>query len=384
MSRHTHGEGSVYRRSDGRWTGARYVLRPDGGRVRRAVYAKTQREAVAKLAELVAKTSAGVPLAVESWTVESYASHWMRHVVVPRLRPATESSYRATLRLHIVPVLGRYTLRRLTPTHVRALLAVKREAGLSVRSVQIVHATLRAMLAEAVRDELVERNVAAIVRAPTAPVEEVQPWSPAEAAAFLASARQDRLYALFAVGVGVGLRRGELLGLRWSDVDVGGRLLHVRHTAQRVYGHGMVFGPPTSRRSQRDIPLPGLTVKVLKERRERQAEERAALEPYWQDSGLVFTTSVGTVTEPRNLARGLDELIVAAGVRRIRLHDLRHTCASLLLAQGVSPRVVMEVLGHSQLGITMNLCSHVMPSALREAADAINRALGDGDDRDED
>ena len=122
--------------------------------------------------------------------------------------------------------------------------------------------------------------------------------------------------------------------------------------------------------------MPAVTVGVLEEHRKRQEEERAALEPYWQDTGLVFTTTVGTVIEPRNLARVLDALVAEAGVRRIRLHDMRHTCASLLLAQGVPARVVMEVLGHSQLGITMNLYSHVMPSALREAADAIDRVLG--------
>ena len=376
MSRRSNGEGSVYRRGDGRWTGAHYVLRPDGGRVRRAVYAKTHREAVAKLSQLVAKTAAGVPLAVDSWTMESYASHWMSHVVAPRLRPATISSYRSTLRLHIVPGLGRYPLRRLTPTHVRALLAAKQEAGLSARSVQIIHSTLRAMLAEAMRDELVERNVAALVRPPRAEQVEVQPWTPEEAGIFLRSSRKDRLYALFAVGVGLGMRRGELLGLQWADVDLERRVVHVRHNAQRVYGYGMVLGPPKSANSRRDIPLPAVTVKVLEEHRKRQEAERAALEPYWQDTGLVFTTTVGTVIEPRNLARVLDALVVEAGVRRIRLHDMRHTCASLLLAQGVQPRVVMEVLGHSQLGITMNLYSHVMPSALREAADAIDRALG--------
>ncbi len=138
----------------------------------------------------------------------------------------------------------------------------------------------------------------------------------------------------------------------------------------------MVFGPPKSANSRRDIPLPAVTVKVLEEHQKRQEAERAALEPYWQDTGLVFTTTIGTVIEPRNLARVLDGLVAKAGVRRIRLHDMRHTCASLLLAQGVPARVVMEVLGHSQLGITMNLYSHVMPSALREAADAIDRALG--------
>lgn len=324
MSKRSNGEGSVYRRSDGRWTGAHYVLRPDGGRVRRAVYAATQREAAAKLAELVAKTSAGVPLAVKAWTVESYAQHWLRDVVEPRLRLATATSYRETMRLHILPTLGRHSLRRLTPAHVRELLALKRAVGLSVRSVQIIHATLRAMLAEAVREELLERNVATIARAPTSVRDEVRPWSPDEAAAFLRSAKSDRLYAMFAVGVGLGLRRGELLGLRWSDIDLGGRVLHVRQTAQRINGHGIVFGPPKSARSSRDIPLPAVTIKVLREHRTRQTEERAAVEPYWQDSGLVFTTTIGTVIEPRNLARVLDALIAHAGVRRIRMHDLRH------------------------------------------------------------
>jgi integrase len=331
---------------------------------------------VAKLAELVAKTSAGVPLAVKAWTVESYAEHWLRDVVEARLRLATITSYRDTMRLHILPTLGRYGLRRLTPAHVRMLLTAKQAAGLSVRSVQIIHATLRAMLAEAVREELLERNVAAIVRAPASVPDEVRPWAPDEAAVFLQSAESDRLYALFAVGVGLGLRRGELLGLRWLDIDLDGRVLYVRQTAQRINGHGMVFGLPKSARSRRVIPLPAVTVKVLRQHRLRQEAERLAAEPYWHESGLVFTTTIGTVLEPRNLARLLDGLIKHAGVRRIRLHDLRHTCASLLLAQGVPPRVVMEVLGHSQLGITMNLYSHVMPSALREAADAIDRALG--------
>jgi integrase len=140
----------------------------------------------------------------------------------------------------------------------------------------------------------------------------------------------------------------------------------------------MVVGPAKSMRSRRSIPLPAVTVRVLREHQARQEAERQALGPYWQDSGLVFTSTVGTVIEPRNLSRLLDALIDRAGVRRIRIHDLRHTCASLLLAQGVPPRVVMDVLGHSQLGITMNLYSHVMPSALRDAADAIDRALGKG------
>ena len=139
---------------------------------------------------------------------------------------------------------------------------------------------------------------------------------------------------------------------------------------------GLVFGPPKSDKSRRTIPLPATSVKILRAHRARQAAEMLALGPAWVDSGLVFTSTVGTVIEPRNLTRFFDEQIAKAGVRRIRFHDLRHTCASMLLAQGVPARVVMDVLGHSQLAITTDLYSHVMPTALREAADAMDRASG--------
>lgn len=378
MSRRANGEGSLYRRSDGRWTGAHYVLRPDGGRVRRAVYGKTRKEAADRLAELIAKTGAGIALGVDAWTVERYAEYWLVEVVAPRLRPATLSSYRETLRLHILPFVGRSRLRALTPAHVRRLLADRAAHGLGPRSVQIVHSTLRAMLGEAVREELVERNVAAIVRSPTVQRSEIRPWSPEEAAMFLRSAADHRLYGLFAVGVALGLRKGELLALRWSDVDLDQRLLQVRQNVQRLPGAGLVFGPPKSSRSRRSIPLPDVSVRVLRAHRARQASEMLAFGPAWVESGLVFTSSVGTVIEPRNLSRLFDELTSKAGVRRIRFHDLRHTCASILLAQGVPARVVMDVLGHSQLAITTDLYSHVMPNALREAAQAVDRALGGG------
>ena len=376
MSRRANGEGTIYRRADGRWTAAHYVLRPDGGRVRRAVYGKTRKEAADRLAVLIGKTGAGIPLAVESWTVERYADYWLTQVVAPRLRPATLSSYRETLRLHIVPKLGRARLRALTPAHVRKLMAEKATSGLGPRSVQIVHSTLRTMLGEAVREELVERNVAAVVRPPSVAHVEVQPWSPEEAGTFLGAVAEHRLYALFAVGVALGLRKGELLALRWSDVDLEVGVVHVRQNVQRLPTVGLVFGPPKSTRSRRTIPLPAASVRVLRAHRARQAAEMLALGPASVDSGLVFTSAVGTVIEPRNLTRCFDELTAKAAVRRIRFHDLRHTCASMLLAQGVPARVVMDVLGHSQLAITTDLYSHVMPTALREAADAMDRALG--------
>jgi integrase len=243
----------------------------------------------------------------------------------------------------------------------------------------VVVLALRAMLAEAVREELITRNPAAIVRPPSLVHEEVKPWTPEEASQFLRATAGHRLYALFAVGVAVGLRNGELLALQWSDVDLDGGLVHVRQNVQRLPELGLVYGRPKTARSRRTIPLPARSVKVLRAHRARQAAEVLALGPAWNECGLVFTSSVGTLIEPRNLSRLFDQLIAAAGVRRIRFHGLRHTCASLLLAQGVPPRVVMDVLGHSQIAITMDLYSHVMPTALREAADAIDRALGQGE-----
>ncbi len=207
-------------------------------------------------------------------------------------------------------------MQALRPEQVRVLLARKSAAGLSPRSVQIVHGTLRAMLAEAVREELITRNPAAIVRPPSLVHEEVKPWSPEEASQFLRATASHRLYALFAVGVAVGLRKGELLALQWSEVDLDQGLVHVRQNVQRLPELGLVYGRPKTARSRRTIPLPARSVKVLRAHRARQAAEVLALGPAWNESGPVLTSSVGTLIEPPNLSRLFDQLIAAAGVRR--------------------------------------------------------------------
>jgi integrase len=233
--------------------------------------ARTRKDVADQLAVLIAKTKAGLPLAVESWTLERFAEHWLKHVVGPRLRPSTLSSYRETLRLHVLPTLGRTNLRSLTPTHVRTLLANKAADGLGARSVQIIHSTLRSMLSEAMREELIERNVVTVVRPPSVERVEVQPWSTEEASRFLAASADHRLHALFAVGVALGLRKGELLALRWDDVDLEGGVLNVRQNVQRLPEMGLVFGPPKSNKSRRTIPLPAASAKVLRTHRANQA-----------------------------------------------------------------------------------------------------------------
>ena len=209
---------------------------------------------------------------------------------------------------------------------------------------------------------------------PVARPDPVQPLDLDDARQLLETARGGRLYALWAVAIGVGLRRGEALGLRWIDVDLDGGTLRVEQSVQRVDGK-LRFAPPKTARSRRTIPLPSVCVAALRVHRAVQNAERLGAGLAWHDFGLVFTTSIGTPIEPRNLNRSFDALCARAGIRRVRVHDLRHTCASLLLAQGVAPRVVMEILGHSQLAVTMNIYSHVLPAVEREAADRMNAAL---------
>jgi integrase len=376
VSKRANGEGSVYQRKDGRWSGATYVLQPDGGRRRRQVYGATRTEVSKQLAELKAKTDRGIPASISTWTVESYSAHWLANTAHGSLKPATVANYSWMMRKHIVPALGRVRLDSLTPAHVRELHTKVGAAGVSSRTVQLAHAVLRTMLSEAMREQVVARNVASLVRTPRVERADVTPWTPDEAAAFLDANRGDQYVHLYSTALALGMRKGELLALRWADVDLGARELRVRQTVQRLgAGQGMVIGTPKTARSRRTIPLPQLAIDSIMARRRAQLVDQQLAGDRWTDNGLVFTTSIGTIIEPTNLRRSFDAAIARAGVRRIRFHDLRHTCASLLLAEGVPMRVVMEILGHSAMAITSDIYSHVMPSALTNAAAAIDKAF---------
>ncbi len=369
--RRGNGEGTIYQRVDGRWTGAAYVFNRDGGRQRRQVYGRTRAEAAGKVTDLLKSNREHRPAAVIRVTVEQFGKDWVSRLAMSGLKPATVSNYGWILQRYVYAEIGSVRVVSLTPQHVRDLLAATAAKGVSPRTVQLTRAVLRSMLADAEREEVVHRNVAALVKGPRVERQEVVPWNVDQAMRFLASVRDHRLGPLFSVGVALGLRKGELLALRWDDVDLIGGTLRVQRTVQRLgSGVGLVIGSPKTARSRRTIPLPEMCVGALMEHCERQEVERADAGDAWQDHGLVFASTVGTVIEPRNLNRLLDQLSAQAGVPRIRFHDLRHTCASLLLAQGVSPRVVMEMLGHSQMSMTTDLYGHVMPTALRAAADA--------------
>lgn len=374
--RRANGEGTVYPRKDGRYEGAAYVLSTSGVRKRVRVYGRTRKEAHDKLTELLEQNRRGVPVASSSQTVGEYLTYWLEHVARHRVRASTYRTYAMYVREHLVPGLGKKRLPRLTARDVRLFLNARRTAGsrhpgrrdaaLSARTVAHLHAVLRNALEHAVREDLLVRNVAKQVQVSPGHTDEVEPLSIEEARQLLKAVRTDRLCALYAVALSVGLRRGEALGLRWVDVDLDTGVLRVRQTLQRQNGR-LEYVPPKTPRSRRTIPLlPGM-VAALREHRTRQDAERVTAGERWHESGLVFTTETGTPVEPNDFSRAFVRTCERAGLRRIRLHDLRHTCASMLLAQGAPPRVVMEILGHSSLDMTMNTYAHVMLDAQRKA-----------------
>jgi integrase len=303
---------------------------------------------------------------------------YFAEVASARVRPSTLHRYREEVDHHIGPLLGKIRLDKLTPAHITAFYR-DRLTVLSAGSVRRLHANLRRALNIAVRWQLIQTNPVSLVDPPPVPHSEVKPYNLDEARAFLQAVRGRRLEARWVVGIALGMRQGEVLGLHWEDVDLERGTLRVVAQLRRDADTGQLERVETkTARSRRTLPLPESVRTVLSEHRERQEAERRDADS-WADPRLVFATRLGTPIHPRNDYRSFRELIRQANLRQVRIHDLRHTAASVLLAQGVPARVVMEILGHSQISITLNTYAHVAPEVSREAADRVNHALwGDG------
>ena len=289
------------------------------------------------------------------------------HSVKASVRPRTYESYCQLIRLYIGPGLGRIRLQKLSATDVQSFLNDRLAAGLSARTVQYVHAVIPKALNQALRWDLIPRNVATLFSPPRVKRPEVQPLTPAEVKTFLTALSGNRLVALYTLVVAVRLRQGEALGLRWEDVNFDRSTLSVRKALQRVEGE-LRLTESKSSKSRRSLILSPSFMAALRIHRSQQLQERLLSENRWKETGLVFTTCVGTPLDGPGVTRRFQRVLAKAGLPRKRFHDLRHTCASLLLAQGVHPRVIMEILGHSQMSLTMDTYSHVMPTLQEDAA----------------
>jgi integrase len=370
------GEGTIFQRRDGRWV-SRLTLGWEGGRcIRWESYSPTEAEAQDKLLKARYEHSRGLPVAVERQTVAQFLEHWLSEIVKPSRRPRTYESYELTVRLHIVPTLGKVRLEKMTPQQVQNLINRKAQEGkLSSRTIAYIRAILRQALNQALKWGLVARNAAALTSRPRIAHYAIRPLDDAEARRLLDAAKGTRFEAAYVIALNLGLRRGELLGLRWQDVNLDTATLRVNQAVQRVDGKLQAAETKTDS-SRRNLSLPQSVVAALRAHRIRQLQERLLAGITRQDSGLVFTSHRGTPLEPRNLLRDFARILQRAQVPRVRFHDLRHSAASLLLAQGIPMRLIQEILGHSSIAMTADLYAHVAPTLMREAAAKMDALLG--------
>ena len=365
-TRRGRGEGSITRRADGRWMARVDLGWQDGKRRRKTLYGRTKREVQDKLRETLHRTEKGLPPVPEQETVGAFLHRWLE-IIRSQLRPRTHRSYEQVVRIHLEPGIGRVRLAKLTPLDVSTWLESRRTAGVGGRTIHYARAVLRAALNKALKWGLVSRNVASLTDPPRYRARQIAPLTPEQAKKFLAAVADHRLEALFTVAVGLGLRLGEALGLPWDAVSLDAGTLSVRQTLERG-GKQPRFGEPKSARGRRTIVLPRIVTAALRKHRTRQLQERLVAGQRWNDYGLVFTTEGGAPLDGCNVNRTFKAILRGAGLPAIRYHDLRHTAATLLLAQGVDPRTIMETLGHSQISLTLNTYAHVVPALQREAA----------------
>jgi len=385
---------------DGRWRAALTTgLAANGKPTRKVFTGHTRHEVARDLTKALRNQQRGININPERQTVGTFLTRWLE-TIKRDVAPATYVSYEAIVRLHLAPALGKIPLAKLEAHHIQQLKQDKldaiRETGpgvckpvegqpapaprrLSGSTVRYCLVVLRMALDQACKLDLVPRNVAALVDFPKVEHAEIEPYSPEQAQRLIEAAKAHRLGALFSVALAVGLRKGEALALKWSAIDFERGTLAVRLALQRVKMPGekkgqLVLKEP-KRSSRRTINLPQVCISALLQHRTRQKQEHCLAGSRWKEADYVFTTGIGTPLEPRNLERAYRQVLATAGLHHVRIHDLRHTAATLLLTQGVHPRAVMELLGHSQIAITMNTYSHVVPALRKETANQMEQIL---------
>ncbi|MGE5764987.1 MAG: tyrosine-type recombinase/integrase, partial [Mycobacterium leprae] len=354
---------------------------PETGRRRQKWHSgyRTKREAEAAVSELIGAVNRGTYVAKTRQTLAAFAEEWLA-AIAPTVRPATHYSYARNLRLHVLPYLGAATLvaidaGSLNRLYARLLADGRRNTkggGLSPRSVRYVHTILHRVLKDAVKLGRLARNPADAADPPRSPSPSpaMVTWTAQELREFLAATTNDRLHAAWVLLATTGMRRGEALGLRWSDVDLNAARAAVRQTVIAVR-HEVAFGTPKTAKGRRTVALDAGTVTALREHRKRQNAERLQVGAGRHDHDLVFCGIDGTPLHPERFSRSFSDRIRQLGLPKIRLHDLRHGWATTALAAGVHPKVVQERLGHANISITLDVYSHVAEGLHVDAAEKV-------------
>ena len=386
------GEGGIHKRPDGRWEARLDLGFVNGKRQRKSVYGRTRREVADKLRTAHNSAADGTLVIDERLTVEAWLNHWVRSVLSTRvakgaLSETTRNNYADTVRLHLVPTLGRIRLTKLNHGDVDDLMTAKDQAGYSSNTLRIIRTVLRKALHDAERAGVVGRNVVRLSE-PVKVSRKAANWLDLdEARQLLEQVKGDRNEALYVLTLSLGLRRGEVLALKWSDLGLAHRTVRIGRSIKRVqntplpdgsYPEGrrtkLIVGEPKTADSWRTVSLPEPCVAILQSHRAQQAADKLAARS-WAEDDWVFTTPIGTVIDPANLAKWFSDHCKAAGLGHRNLHQLRHSAATIMLAQDVPLHEVKDLLGHSQISVTKDVYGHVDPGRTRAAADAVGNAL---------
>ncbi len=368
MARRGHGEGSIYRRKDGRWV-ASITLEH---RKRKYFYGETRREVQEKLKVALHEQQQGMIAAGPQQLLKVYLERWLEQVCKLTMRPNTYKQYRSIVYHHLIPSLGYIKLQKLTAEKVQEFCAQKQNEGLSPGTVALVHSVLNTALENAVRWGLVARNVAKLVTLPHVERYEAQTLTMEQALKLLELARGSRIETLLLVALTTGMRRGELLALRWDDVDFEKGVLHVRRTMSHIPGMGYKEGEPKTKAGRRTIVLSSVTIEALKEHRFDQKQARIMAGEKWQERGIVFCNIYGGFFNPVKVLALFQRLLREAGLPHMRFHDLRHSAATILLEARVHLKMVQERLGHSSIATTADIYSHISPEMQQETVDKID------------
>jgi len=373
--RRGNNEGSIYRRKDGTWCGAVSSGRDrEGNPIRKYVYGKTRQEVSNKLVKLLQDYQVGLlPTQGKKVTFGQWLWTYLNLYKKPQIRETTYELYSNILKNHLPTYLASLPLEKVRPEDLQRLFLEKEG-----RTMQILRNFIHGALKQAMRLGYVPRNVAEATTPPRNKKKEVQVLSREDIKKFIASSQDHRLFPAFFLLLTTGLRRGELLGLQWSDVDLERGTITVSRSLIYLKGK-FIFQEPKTKGSSRTIPLPEVTQEVLKEWKRKWLEERMALGANWPKTDLVFPTEVHTPINPRNFGRTFKDLLKKAELSpTITIHGLRHTYATLLLSAGEHPKVVQELLGHSSITITMDTYSKVAPGLKEKAVEKLNAILNNG------
>jgi integrase len=374
-----NGEGSVYHVSNGDFWRAAITL-DDGRRLSRK--AKTEREANRLLRQMQAEREQG-RLITQRMTVATFIERWLENTARQRVRPSTFECYQHKLKTHILPTLGRVQLSKLTPDHLRALyrdkIGPRSEGKVSPTTMKTTHVILRNALEQAYRDGVVARNVADLVTPPKKAPFRPKPLTQDEALALLIAVRGHRHGTLWTFMLGTGARFGEAVALRWQDIDLDRRTVHIRHTLARPLVRPGVrtwkLEPPKTDKSERVLSLPAFVVEALREQQTRTKEMRLVAGQGWQDHGFVFPNDRGDPLRENHVLERWHVMLRKAGIPARRMHDLRGSAGSLLWADGTELRAIGDLLGHSSLKITSDQYTARASQRLRQLADRLDAIL---------